>query len=420
MVDKRTLKLSIAEGALYTIAFNATQGFVYSTLALHYDFSPILLSIVAVLPSTAQIIQFFTPLIYRFIPSKHKAIFWSALIARTVFILIPIAMLMNIKNKFIIAIPFFIFSILNSIVGSLWTSAMKNIVPEKERSRYFGFRNTVSTFAGLIAWVFYSIILQYLPRKLGLLIVYSVSAVLFIVTAYLLKLHNIPETQVAEYGLLMPFKSLKNRRFRKFLAFVFVWNFAIQFAGPFFSYFEVSQIKVPYSYLGIVNIINSLLSMFLYSLYGKVAPKLGEKNMIRYGITLALAIPLIYSFMNTNNYKWLLVIDVIISALAWSAINLCYFTLLLEITDEPSEIYISMQAFVAGIASLIASYLGGLVLNTIKDTRIFIFTGYNILFLIAFVLRLYALIFFINLDLGERHKNLKFSEISYRIITRKF
>ncbi|HQO06159.1 MAG TPA: MFS transporter, partial [Fervidobacterium sp.] len=387
MADNRTLKLSVAEGAVYTLAFNATQGFVYSTLAMYYNFDPVLLSVVAVLPSTAQIIQFFAPLVYKFIPSKHKAIYLFAFIARTSFILIPIAMLLNLKNKLIIAIPFFIFGILNSIVGSLWTSAMKNIVSEERRSSYFGFRNTIATFAGLIAWVFYSIVLQYLPRRVGLLIVYSVSSVLFIVTVYLLKLHNIPETKVVEYGLLMPFKSLKNRRFRKFLVFVFVWNFAIQFAGPFFSYFEVSQIKVPYSFLGIVNVINSIFSMFLYSLYGKVAPKLGEKNMIKFGIILALGIPIIYSFMNPINYTWLLVIGVIISAVAWSAINLCYFTLLLKISDEPSEIYISMHAFVAGIASLIASYAGGLVMNALKDVSISIFTGYNILFMIAFILR---------------------------------
>lgn len=420
MADNRTLKLSVAEGAIYTLAFNATQGFVYSTLAMYYNFDPVLLSVVAVLPSTAQIIQFFAPLVYRFIPSKHKAIYWFAFIARTSFILIPIAMLLNLKNKFVVAIPFFIFSIVNSIVGSLWTSAMKNIVSEEKRSSYFGYRNMISTFAGLIAWVFYSIILQYLPREVGLLIVYSVSSVLFIVTAYLLKLHNIPETQVVEYGLLMPFKSLKNRRFRKFLVFVFVWNFAIQFAGPFFSYFEVSQIKVPYSFLGIVNVINSIFSMFLYSLYGKVAPKLGEKNMIKFGIILALGIPIIYSFMNPSNYTWLLVIDVIISAVAWSAINLCYFTLLLKISDEPSEIYISMHAFVAGIASLIASYAGGLVMNALKDVSISIFTGYNILFMIAFILRFGALILFTRLDLGESHRNLKFVEIGYRIVTRRF
>nr|MBP9518768.1 MFS transporter [Fervidobacterium sp.] len=83
MADNRTLKLSVAEGAIYTLAFNATQGFVYSTLAMYYNFDPVLLSVVAVLPSTAQIIQFFAPLVYRFIPSKHKAIYWFAFIART-------------------------------------------------------------------------------------------------------------------------------------------------------------------------------------------------------------------------------------------------------------------------------------------------------------------------------------------------
>jgi len=415
----KTMRLSVLEGALYTLAFNATQGFVYSTLALYYNFDPVLVSVLAVLPATSQLVQFFTPVIYKLIPSKKNAIFWLALIARASFVIVTFSLVTGIKNKFIVAIPFIVFSILNSLVGSLWTSAMKNIVPEERRSRYFGMRNTVATFAGFVAWVSYSLILQYFERKLALIIVYILSSAVFVFTAYLLYLHDIPETRVVEYGLMIPFSTLSNRKFRNFIIFVFIWNFAIQFAGPFFSYFEVSQLKVPYSYLGILNIINSLLAMFFYTFYGKVTENVGEKNMIRYGITLGLVIPFLYSIMTPSNYKYLLIIDVIIAAMAWSAINLAYFTLLLEIVDEPSEIYISMHAFVAGVASLIASYAGGYTLNAIKDLRFLGLTGYNIMFMIAFVLRITALIIFIKLDFGrEVHRPMKFVEIS-QVLLRK-
>ncbi|MGQ9855452.1 MAG: MFS transporter [Fervidobacterium sp.] len=414
----KTMKLSVLEGALYTLAFNATQGFVYSTLALYYDFDPLLVSVLAVLPATSQLIQFLTPMIYKLIPSKQKAIFWLALIARTGFIVLPISIIARIRNDVIVAIPFVVFNILNSLVGSLWTSAMKNIVPEEQRNRYFGMRNTIATFAGLIAWVLYSLILQYFERELALLLIYSVSSVIFIVTAYLLYLHDIPETKVAEYSLLMPLGTLKNKKFRNFLLFVFIWNFAIQFAGPFFSYFEVSQLKVPYSYLGVLNVVNSVLAMFFYTFYGKVTSNIGEKNMIRYGITLALGIPFLYSIMTPNNYKYLLLIDVTVAAMAWSAINLAYFTLLLKIVDEPSEVYISMHAFVAGVASLIASLAGGFTLRAIKNVVIGNLTGYNIMFMLAFVLRLGALIYFVKMDIGESQRPLRFVEISQIFLRR--
>lgn len=414
----KTMKLSVLEGALYTLAFNATQGFVYSTLALYYDFDPLLVSVLAVLPATSQLIQFLTPLIYKLIPSKQKAIFWLALVARAGFIILPISLIGKIRNDIIVAIPFVVFSVLNSLVGSLWTSAMKNIVPEEQRNRYFGMRNTFATFAGLIAWVLYSVILQYFEREIALLLIYSVSSIIFIITAYLLYLHDIPETKIAEYSLLMPLRTLSNRKFRNFLVFVFIWNFAIQFAGPFFSYFEVSQLKVPYSYLGVLNVVNSVLAMFFYTFYGKVTSNVGEKNMIRYGITLALGIPFLYSIMTPSNYKYLLLIDVTVAAMAWSAINLAYFTLLLRIVDEPSEVYISMHTFVAGVASLIASVAGGFTLKAIRDVTIGNLTGYNIMFMLAFILRFAALIYFIKMDIGESQKPLKFSEIS-QIFLRK-
>ncbi|MFN3692196.1 MAG: MFS transporter [Fervidobacterium sp.] len=422
MEDKgyvKTMKLSIIEGALYTFAVNATQGFVYSTLALYFNLSPVVLSVVAVLPATAQIIQLFTPMIYRLIPSKKKAIFWTSLFARSFFIIVPLALVFNIKNNTLVLFPFIIFSIINSIVGNLWTSAMKNIVPEEKRNTYFGLRNTISTFAGLAAWVVYSILLQYLELKAGLIIIYVLSSVIFFYTIYLLYLHKIPETRIVDYSISLAFRTLKNPKFSKFLVFVFIWNFAIQFAGPFFSYFEVSYLKVPYSYLGVLNVINSLLAMFLYVFYGKIATNIGERNIIKYGITLALAIPFLYSIMTRSNYKYLLIIDVIIAAFAWTAINLSYFTLLLKISDEPSELYISIHATVAGAASLIASYTGGKVLSYIKELNFGYFSGYNILFMIALFLRIFSLYYFSKLDIGDK-KKLKFREIAYMIITRRF
>ncbi|WP_290852327.1 hypothetical protein [Fervidobacterium sp.] len=88
----RTMRLSVIEGALYTLAFNATQGFVYSTLALYFNFDPVLVSVLAVLPASSQLVQFFSPVIYKIIPSRKKAIFWIAFIARASFVIIPLSL----------------------------------------------------------------------------------------------------------------------------------------------------------------------------------------------------------------------------------------------------------------------------------------------------------------------------------------
>ncbi|ODN30892.1 MFS transporter [Fervidobacterium thailandense] len=420
VVDERTLKLSVIEGALYTIAFNATQGFVYSTLALHFNFSPVIVSVVAVLPATSQIVQFFTPLVYRLIPSKSKAIFWLALVARASFIIVPVALMINYENGIIVAIPFVVFNVLNNIVGNLWTSAMKSLVPEERRNTYFAFRNSVATFAGLVGWLFYSSVLQVMDRKNGLLVSYLFSSVIFVLTAYLLKLHRIPEAKETHFSLLAPLSTLKIAKFRKFIGFVVFWNVAIQFAGPFFSYFEVSYLKVPYSYLGFLNLLSAVVTMLAYSFFGRVSNYFGEKNMIKFGIALTFASVSMYSFMNTSNYKFLIVLATIFASTAWSAINLNYFTLLLKISEEPSEIYFSMHAFVAGVSSLFASYLGGLVLSFIRTMDFGRLSPYNVMFLFALLMRVAVFIYFSKLELGSCQRDMRFVEMGYRMITRRF
>lgn len=402
------------------LAFNATQGFVYSTLAVEYDFSPVTVSVIATLPATAQVVQFFAPLIYKLIPSKRSAIFYLALVGRSSFWLIPLASVLDVKLGFIVALPFFLFNILNNIAGSLWTSAMRSLVPEHLRGSYFGFRNTVATFSGLVGWLFYSVMLQKLDRSTGLTVSYTFAALVFTLTAFLLKLHYIPETKVTELGVLAPLRTLRNRRFANFIAFVLLWNFAIQFAGPFFSYFEVSYLKVPYTFLGLVNLLNSALTMFFYPFYGRITQYFGEKNMIRFGITASLMIPFCYSLMTPANYKPLLLTTVFVSAVAWSAINLCYFNLLLKISEEPSELFVSMHSFVAGISSLASSYLGGVTFEALKDLRLGPLSAFNVMFALALALRLSALAFFVRLDLGQSIRDMRFVEVGYRIITRRY
>ncbi len=420
----KTMKLSILEGALYTLAFNATQGFVFSTLALYFQLKPVTLSILAALPATSQLFQFFAPTLYRFQGSRKKLITTTAYIGRSAFLILLFALVFDIKSELFVAIPMVVFNFVNSFTGALWIASMRSIVSEDIRGKYFGFRNTIASVAGTLSFLLNSLILKFVPQRAGLIIIYAISSSFFLLTAYLLAKHDIPESSVKDYSILLPLESIKNVEFRKMLIFAFFWNFAIQFAGPFFSYFEVAYLKIDYAILGILSVVNSILASLFYLFFGKISTYFGNKNTLRFGLGIVLAIPLLYSLMTPRNYLYLLIIDIIVAAFGWTAINLSYFNLLLQIAREPAEFYVSTHALVAGIASLIASYLGGLTAGALKDIR-FVFdsleiSGYNILFFMALILRIAVYILFIKLDFGNYTRKMTFREMGYRLLTRNF
>lgn len=419
--EDQTLKLSMIEGALYTLAFNSTQGFVYSTLAVHMGFSPVMVSVIAVLPTTSQLAQFFAPVVYRLIPSKKTAISWLAFLSRSVFILLPMLLISGTSSPLLAAVPFLVFNVLHNLYINLWSSAMRSLVQEENRSTYFGARNTVATFAGLVGWLLYSSLLQNLSRETGLLLCYTVSSILFLVSALVVARHNFPETRVTEFSIVAPLRTLRNRRFRDFLLFVVVWNFATQFAGPFFSYFEVSHLRVPYSMLGLLNLLGSAVTMVAYTFFGRVTKFFGEKNMIRFGISLTFISLTLYVLMNPRNYVYVIWFSTAIASTAWSVINLCYFTLLLKLSEEPPELYLATHAAVSGLSALAASYLGGVTLNFIKRSFEFsTFSPYNVMFFLTLLLRIASFVHFSRLDLRQDKRDMRVVEVGYRIITGRY
>ncbi len=88
--------------------------------------------------------------------------------------------------------------------------------------------------------------------------------------------------------------------------------------------------------------------------------------------------------------------DGIGTGIAWSAINLSIFNLLLEVADEPRESFVASHAVITGITGLFGAFLGGAVASFLKGRIIFIFGdpyfGLQLIFIIAFLLRIYAIL----------------------------
>ena len=59
---RKTRKLAIIEGSFFNLAFLVTQGFIVTGLALEYGASEMLIAIIGVLPTLAQLVQLVAPL----------------------------------------------------------------------------------------------------------------------------------------------------------------------------------------------------------------------------------------------------------------------------------------------------------------------------------------------------------------------
>ncbi|ABX32161.1 major facilitator superfamily MFS_1 [Petrotoga mobilis SJ95] len=403
----KTRFLSILEAGSYNAFFIGTQGFIFTSIALYFNASPLFISIMTSFPIIAQMFQIFSSRINQFIGSKKKSLVINAFISRTLFVLLPIFIFFDVRSEYIMLIIILLFSFFGTFVGNTWTVLIRSVVPFEQRGKYFGLRNIFASITGIIMLYLYSIFLEFPNFKTGLLLVTSFMAIFSVLSAFLLVKHEFPEESEKNHTVnLNIFTPFKDRNFKNFLLFMFVWSFAIEFVRPYFAYYEVAILNINYQFLGNMGIITSVISVFLYLFYGIVADRFGSKNVLSLGILLSTFSPMMYFLMNESNYRSILLLNAIFAAFAWSAINLAIFNLLLEISKEPSENYIAANSFVAGIAAIFGSLSGGFLANHLENIEINFmgdpYHGIQLIFIIGFILRIVSVILLTEVEAMEK------------------
>ncbi|RKX47729.1 MAG: MFS transporter, partial [Thermotogae bacterium] len=305
---RKTQKISFIEGIAYNAAFILTQGFIITGLAFQFNATERILAIIGVIPMISQMLQVFSPRLFKISGNRKRAMLISASIARYSFTVIPLFLLLNLRNQYLLLISLLIFGAFNSLTGNFWTSIMKDIIPEKKLGRFFGLRNLLISLSSMVLLYFYSFLIDSLGDRKGFLLVATLGAFSAVVSRLLLGKYDDPPKKTLITGNIFS-KALKDERFKKFLTFALFWNFTIALASPFFSYHQIVNLKLSYSYLSILGFIATGVSMVFYFWWGKLADRIGHQSVAEFSIFTASFLASMWLFMNEHTFKFLLPID---------------------------------------------------------------------------------------------------------------
>jgi MFS family permease len=402
MQKKMTKNLSIAEGMLYSGIGTGTQGFVLASLAMYFNATPLMLSMMMTLLYTTRMFQLLTPKFYKVFKTRKRVLMVAALISRNAFLIVPVAMFFQYRNPYILLIAMLIFSFFETIVSNVWTAAMNEIVDEKDRGSYFGKRSVMGSLASIVFTYGYGYLLGMKNQEIGIFSVAVFMAISGIVTTVIFKFHSIPDLkeESKKIDLSIP---LKDKKFMIYLKFVAVWVFSFEFVKPFFAYYQVNILRVDPKFLATMGIITGAGSMLMYYVYGKMSDKYGSKLIMNIGMFLSTYSLIIYLVISEDNYKFLLLLDAIIIAITFTAINLSFFNLLiLEISDYPMESYFAVFSIVIGVVAACSSIIGGSLGNILMDKTFVIFGetyhGIKLIFLLGMGTRFFAILHFTNVE----------------------
>jgi MFS family permease len=271
-----------------------------------------------------------------------------------------------------------------------WTNMTADLVPERVRGSYFASRNAYIAVAATIATLGSGWIVgrgNALPWHplLGYTALFGVTfAVGMISTYFFSKVPDLCGNSIARErrplaDLVRGF--LGYPAFLGFLAFTFLWNFALQIAGPFFNVYMVRDLGSPMFMVGLVAAAGSISQVFALPFWGRYVDRRGDLRGLVWTGVLIPFLPLAWVFTTET---WQPALINLASGFLWAGFNLANFNLLLKMIPASDR--------QEGAAIYQALVLLSTVLGPVVGAEISINMGYKGAFIASAICRYVALV----------------------------
>lgn len=393
---KKTLKLSLIEGAGASVFLILIQGFVFTKIALEFGVDELLLGFLMGIQLLSQVFQIFVPLIISRLHKRKPFVIVFIAISRAFWPLLLLLSVIGWANQEIFITIISLSFIFGAFAGNAWTSWMRDLIPDNKMGSFFGLRNLINTGVSLVfTWIF-SRILESNPNIQGVRIVILIGFLCALWSIFFLSRQYDPPLKDTQSGNLFKY-IVSDKNNIRLMVFGSFWNFAILFTAPFFSYHQIENLKMSFSFLGYLSITLSSVMIISVILWGKLADRIGHKNILRIGVTLASAVSIMWFFMSPQNLGVLMWVDAFLAGTAWSAINLSIFTLPLIVGGKSAGVIYGFFSAFNGIFGFLGSIMGGIAAKYLSGYSFQMMNldmnGLQIMFLIGGFLRLSSLYF---------------------------
>ncbi len=397
---KKALEISIKEGS--AASFSSSLGSSYVTpfaLALNSNAFHIgLLSSFSGLTSPfAQL--FGSKLMEKY--SRKKIVLNFVLLEALMWLPIAFLSFLFWKDIFKEYLPY-VLIILYSILVSLtsvavpsWFSWMGDLVPEKDRGKYFSIRNRATGAVGLAAVLIGALILDITKSKgfvlLGFSILFALSFTFRYISYNFFRKQYSPRFKLQK-GYYFSFFSFIKRfdNFGKFATYQCFFYLALMIASPFFTVYMLNELKFSYFTFMIVSMSSSVFYLAFSPLMGKFSDRFGNVRLL-YISNIAFALtPILWIFFKSP--VSLILIPQLISGIANATLVIAFTNFTYDsVSPQRRGICLAYTSILIGIGTFVGSIIGGIILNSsISFLNSFIFV-----FLISGILRFLTGIIFL-------------------------
>ncbi|MEW6528352.1 MAG: MFS transporter [Candidatus Micrarchaeota archaeon] len=380
---EKTMHYSTLDGVVWAIMMNT--GTVFLTpfaiaIKAPLFFITALGSFPALFDGIAQKIgSFFTDFGWE---RKKILIYGVALQALTWFGVAMLAFQFNLLSKdfantafilLVIAIYFF-----GGVVNPAWFAIIGDVVHEKTRASWLGYRDRMWNLAGLAALVLAGIFLDYTKTNIffGFGTLFFIAFVTRSISAYYLTLYWDPNPKAES-------KSKLGNDFTKYLVCIFLVFFSVNMVAPYIIIYKFNMLKFDYFQFSLTIALWTISYALASPHWGRLIEKYGTKKVLN--AVSMLSFTMILPWIFVSNFVQSLLAEAY-SGIIWSGISATVYNYLYEITPVRSRVSAMGDFSLSrGTGTFAGIIFGGAILGFLGGNAVL---SFHIFFLIIALTRL--------------------------------
>jgi MFS family permease len=268
-----------------------TGGAFLVAFAIKLGASNLVIGLLAAIGPLAQLLQLPSILLVERIRNRRAIVLFAAGLSRVCWLIIALIPFLfggkiglSLLLMLLIAVSAF-----GAVSGCSWNSWMRDLIPQERLGSFFSKRMRIATAVGIGLSVVAALYLDLWKKVFAEHEVYGYS-VLFLIgfgagAIGLYFLAKTPERRMPPADekpkiLRLLSAPLKNENFRKLIAFMCSWNFAVNLAGPFFMVYMLKRLGLSMSFIIGLSIVSQIMNFLFLKIWGKYTDRFSNKSVL--------------------------------------------------------------------------------------------------------------------------------------------
>lgn len=372
---ERGLRRLVIEALFSNTTAALTTGVVLTAFALHLGANNATIGLLAALPFLAQLAQVPAIALVERIRERKRIAVLSSLVGRSmlgVMALAPFAGALALPG---LVVATLILCVLGAVGGCAWNSWMRDLAPEDRMGRIFARRTFFATVTTLLAGLGAALALEWTPeqgamRDHAFAGLYAAGCAAGLFSAWIVARMpepRMPDSGDREHGLIAQLRRpLDDANFRQLILFLGTWQFAINFATPFFTVYLVRQLGYDMTVVMALSIASQVANALTLRNWGALADRFANKSVLLVAAPLYIACiaAMAGGSQITDDMArlaWLAGLHLLMGA-AVAGVTLATANIALKLSPRgEAASYLAASAVVTAIAAGSAPILGGML-----------------------------------------------------------